>query len=71
MLAELLIIAVFFLFSFAFYRWATLKNEYFKERGIKHLKPTFFVGNFVGQLYDKYTASEFNQLLYQSFPEEP
>lgn len=58
------------LISYAFYKWATINNDYFKKRNIKFKKPHFFVGNTGGKFSNKYNAADFSQILYQSFPDE-
>lgn len=70
MLAEILAITAISLFFVAFYKWATLNNDYFERRQMKYMKPTLFFGNTGGFLINKYTAMEFSQLLYQAFPNE-
>lgn len=70
MLGEFLLLIAVSLFSFAFYKWATLYNDYFEKRNVKHLKPRFFVGNTGDQFLNKYTAPGFMQKLYQTFPNE-
>lgn len=71
MLGALLLLAAILLILYAFYKWATINNDYFARRNIKYQKPTFLVGNNGGTLLNKYTAAEFVQLIYQSFPKEP
>lgn len=70
MLGELLLFAAISLLAFAFYKWATLNNDYFEKRKMKFMKPTFLVGNTAALFTYKYTATEFVQMLYQAFPDE-
>lgn len=70
MLGELLLFAAISLLAFAFYKWATLNNDYFEKRNMKYMKPTFLVGNTAAIFTNKYTATEFVQILYQAFPDE-
>lgn len=70
MLAEFLAIIAISLLSFAFYKWATLNNDYFKKRNIEYMKPRFLFGNTGGQFIKKYTVAEFMQKLYQ-FSDQP
>lgn len=70
MLFELLLIATCSLLLFAFYKWATFNYDFFEKRNVKHLKPTFLVGNLGGVFMNRYTAIEFAQMLYQSFPDQ-
>lgn len=71
MLGEALLFAALSLIAFAFYKWATLNNDYFEKRNLKYMKPKFLVGNTGGLFLNKYTATGFAQKLYQAFPDEP
>ncbi|KAG4072707.1 hypothetical protein HA402_001819 [Bradysia odoriphaga] len=57
------------LLAFAFYKWATKHHDYFEKRNIKYLKPTILLGSTGGSFFNKYSASEFAQLIYQAFPD--
>lgn len=71
MLAVGLGIVAIFLFLLAFYKWATLNNDYFEKRDIKYLKPTFLFG-FMGEfLLGRKTLAAFAEDLYRAFPNEP
>lgn len=70
MWGEAIICAAISLFVYAFYKWATVNNDYFKKRNIKHLKPNFLVGSTGGLFLSRYTAPEFSKKLYNSFPDE-
>lgn len=71
MLLELLLLVVATLATYAFYKWGTANNDYFKDYMIKSLKPTFLLGN-TGQLFfSKLTAVEFAHKFYYAFPDEP
>ena len=70
MIGEFLLCAAIALFSFAFYKWATLNNGYFERRGVKHMKPSFLVGNTAGVFFQKCNAIEFGKMLYDTFPHE-
>lgn len=61
---ELLLFAI--LISYLFYKWATINNDFFKQRNIKHFKPKFLLGNL-----EDMPATDFAQKYYQAFPEEP
>lgn len=71
MLGEVLLFVALSLIAFAFYKWATLNNDYFEKRNVKCTKPSFLFGNSGSLFLNKYTATEFAQKLYQAFPEEP
>ncbi|XP_055306358.1 uncharacterized protein LOC129570685 [Sitodiplosis mosellana] len=70
MIGEILLFAAISLISYAFYKWATINNDFFERRNIKYLKPRFLVGNTGGLFFNKYTAAAFSQKLYQAFPDE-
>lgn len=70
MIGELLLCVAIALFTWAFYKWATINNEYFKRRGLKYMQPSFLVGNTAGMFFQKYDALEFGKFLYYAFPEE-
>ncbi|XP_031624496.1 probable cytochrome P450 9f2 [Contarinia nasturtii] len=70
MLGEILLIATVGLISYAFYKWATINNDFFERRNIKCMKPRFIVGNTGGLFTNKYTVTEFAQKLYNAFPNE-
>lgn len=70
MLGELVLFASIGLLLYAFYKWATLNNDYFEKRQMKFMKPYFLVGNTAGMFLNKYTATEFSQMLYEAFPDE-
>lgn len=71
MLGELLLFTAIALFSWAFYKWATLNNGYFEQHNIKHMKPKFLVGNTAAMFSNKLDANEFAQMIYSEFPDEP
>lgn len=70
MLAELLLSTGLALFAYAFYKWATIQNDFFQKRNVKFLKPKFLIGNTGGMFSNQYTATEFAHMLYNSFPSE-
>lgn len=70
MIGESLLLIAVILFSWAFYKWATLNNNYFERRNVKHMTPNFIVGNTGGMFLNKYTAIEFNSWIYNAFPNE-
>lgn len=70
MFGELLLIIAFILLFYAFYKWATQYNDFFEKRHIKHMTPKFFTGNAGEFFFNKVTAIDFAQKLYQSFPGE-
>lgn len=57
------------LLIYAFYKWATINNDYFEKRGVSYMKPTFLVGNNGGFLFlMKYTMTEFLNMFYTANP---
>lgn len=57
------------LFLYAFYKWATINNDYFEKRGVSYLKPYFLVGNSGGFfILRNQTVIEFINNLYRSNP---
>lgn len=57
--------------AYAFYKWATLKNNYFRHRNVKYVKPTFLIGSSATNFSKNMTAPEYAQALYDQFPDEP
>lgn len=70
MFAEFLLLTAIVLLTYAFYKWATVDNDYFAQRNIKFLKPKFLVGNTGGLFLNRFTAIEFSKNLYNAFPNE-
>lgn len=58
------------LFIYVVYKWVTINNDYFKRRGLKHLKPNFFFGNTGGYFFKQHRIHEFISYLYNAFPSE-
>jgi hypothetical protein len=54
----------------AFYKWATHNNDYFKQIGIKYIKPNFLVGNSDNLITKKLPMTEMFVNFYQQFPNE-
>lgn len=71
MLVELLLVIVIFLMTYAFHKWATINHDYFKQRGIKALKPCFLIGNTGTLFLKKQTPMDFCKEIYNTFPDEP
>lgn len=71
MIGAVLLLLAISLISYAFYKWATLHNDYFKRQNLKYLKPSFYVGNTGGTFVNKYTPAEFSDMIFQAFPDEP
>lgn len=70
MIGVLLLLTAVSLIVYAFYKWATLSNDYFEQRNIKYLKPYFLMGNTGGALMNRYTPGEFSKMLFNAFPAE-
>lgn len=71
MISELLFFVVIPLILYAFYKWATFYNDYFEQKNLKFIKPRFLVGSTGGIIANKYTAAEFAEKMYNTFPDEP
>lgn len=71
MLGESLLFVAISLIAYAFYKWATVNNDFFEKRNVKYLKPNFLVGNTGGLFFNRYRAPEFAQKMYNAFPNEP
>lgn len=59
-----------FLILYAFYVWTTKNYRYFEEKGVRHLKPVFLLGNTFGLFARQYTTPDFMNKIYKSFPGE-
>lgn len=70
MFGVFLLLIALILLLYAFYKWATLYNDFFEKRHIKYRTPNFFFGNSREFFFNKATAIDFAQKLYQSFPNE-
>lgn len=71
MFVEWIVYSAITLIAYAFYKWATVNNDYFKRRGIKAKKPLFLLGNTGGVFLTRTTAVEFAKKVYYEFPDEP
>lgn len=63
--------AILVFLAYAFYKWAILKNNYFRNRNVKYVKPTFLIGSSATNFSKSMTAPEYAQALYDAFPNEP
>lgn len=70
MLSESLLMVGIGLISYAFYKWATLRNDYFVKRNLPFRKPAFLFGSITGLYSAKYTAPGFTQMVYNWFPND-
>lgn len=69
MIGEIIFWSGVLLLVYAFYKWATINNDYFEKRGVSYLKPSFLVGNNGGFLFlMKYTMPEFINMFYTANP---
>lgn len=69
MISTVLLISTIFLFFYAFYKWATANDDYFKKKGIPFKKPTFLIGNSGNLLFRKKSAQDNLLEHYNNFPE--
>lgn len=65
----LLLLAIGVALLYIFYRWATVNNEYFKQRNIPNIPPTLLLGNTGAFLFARYRPNEYVQKLYNAFPD--
>lgn len=70
MLEHILLLIGLFLIGYGIFKWATINNNYFAERNLPQLKPSFLVGNTGAFFFKKYDAFEFIKTLYSSYPNE-
>lgn len=68
-MSTVLLASTILLFIYAFYKWATANNDYFKKKGIPFAKPTFLVGNSGKLLFRKASAQENIIEQYNNFPD--
>lgn len=69
MIGDFLLWSGISLLLYAFYKWATINNDYFVKRGITHMKPTFLIGNNARfLLLRQQTMTEFMNELYYYNP---
>lgn len=66
----ILLIIAFILIIYSFYKWATINNDYFKNQGIKYIKPTFMLGSTAALFFKTQTIYDFVKSLYNEFPDE-
>lgn len=70
MIADFILWSGIGLVLYAFYKWATINNDYFEKRGVNYVKPTFLVGSGGGFIFlRKYTLNEFVDQMYSSKPD--
>jgi len=70
MFAELLYLTGIGLIVYGLYKWVVLNNDYFSNRGVKHLKPYFLFGNTFGFFTGRYNVPDFLAKIYDAFPDE-
>jgi hypothetical protein len=67
---ELLLWAAIGLFVYAFYKWATLNNNYFLKKGVKYVEPYFLLGTSTTMVTRHLSMPEYVKMLYNQFPKE-
>lgn len=70
MIGELLLLTAIGLFTWAFYKWATLNDSYFERHNVKYMKPSFLVGNTGKMFSNKIDPLEYGKWLCSEFPNE-
>lgn len=69
MIAEFLLWSGVSLLLYAFYKWGTIHNDYFKKRGVSFIKPTFLIGSNAGFfMFRKQDMIEFMDDVYRANP---
>lgn len=68
MFDTLLILVAVSLFGYAFYKWATKNDNYFKDRNLAYVQPTFLLGNLGAFMMKQLSAHEFADRLYTAHP---
>lgn len=69
MISTLVLVSAIILFVYAFYKWATINNDYFKRRSVKSMKPELMVGN-SGFFFGKTSILDVTIKQYNEFPDE-
>lgn len=64
----LLILVAIALFGYAFFKWATKNDNYFKDRNFAFVKPKFLFGTLGAFMMKQQTAHEFSDSLYNVHP---
>lgn len=70
MLPTILLLTSLALFFYAFYKWATLNNDYFLKKGVPFRKPTFLFGNSGNMILRKLSIAHYMQYQYNQFPDK-
>lgn len=55
---------------FELYKWATVNSDYFAKKKLKHLKPSFLLGNTAGLFLKQCNLPEFFDSIYNRYPNE-
>lgn len=71
MSGALFLLATITSLAFAFYKWATLHNNFFRQRNVKFAQPTFLLGSSATNFSKEISATDYARLLYDAFPDEP
>jgi len=64
----MLFLLLLFIALYLFFKWGVHNNNYFAEKGIEYVKPTFLLGNLTEILFRKVTPVESLTFMYNKFP---
>lgn len=65
-----LVLALIATLAYLIYKWAKANENYFKFRGVKYVEPTFLIGNTGNLFFNRVSAVEYAQQIYNQFPDE-
>lgn len=70
MIVATLLFTVLLWISYVIFNRINHKYEYFKKRGVPHLKPLFLLGNSAQKVFRRTSGAEYAKHLYNIFPLE-
>lgn len=70
MFSIILLLSAIALVAFAFFKWATLNNDYFLKKGVSFRKPAFLFGNATNILFKKLALVDYVNWHYNQFPDK-
>ncbi|XP_037040680.1 probable cytochrome P450 9f2 [Bradysia coprophila] len=66
---DFLVFTIIALFLYGIHKFVTLNNDYFRKRGVAHMKPTFLFGNMIPFLFRRQWF-KFAKTMYTAFPRQ-
>lgn len=70
MFSIILLFSAISLLGYAFYKWATLNNDYFLKKGVAFKKPTFLLGSSGKMMLRKLPIADYVKWQYNLFPDK-